>query len=298
MEIRRISDVLKERYGEKVYRLSLSSGCTCPNRDGTAGYGGCTFCSAGGAGEFASGQAPIALQLREAKGLIRKKTDAAKFIAYFQSFSNTYGDPERLEALYRETLSYEEILILSIGTRPDCLPPDMVEMLRRLNQIKPVWTELGLQTIHEKTAAAIHRGYSLPVFEEAYQRLKTAGIEVIIHLILGLPGETEEEMLETMRYVSRLNPIPDGIKLHMLQILEGTTLGEEYRKTPFPVMPLEEYGRLLIRCLQILPKETVIHRFTGDGPKKLLIAPAWSADKKRVLNTLNKMIREAPESGK
>ena len=234
MNIRTISEELKSRYGEKIYRLSLSSGCTCPNRDGSIGFLGCSFCSEGGSGEFASPVAPIGLQIEHAKELIRKKTKAEKFIAYFQSYSNTYGDPLRLKALFSETISREEILILDIGTRPDCLPGEMIEILKELNRIKPVWVELGLQTIHEKTAERIRRGYPLSTFEKAYRRLKGAGLTVIVHVILGLPGETKEDMAET-----------------------------------------------------------VIHRITGDGPKRLLIAPLWCGDKKHVLNTLNRMIREA-----
>ena len=291
MIIKRISDVLKEEYGEKIYRLSLSSGCTCPSRDGSIGYGGCTFCSEGGSGEFASHTAPIDEQIEEAKRRIAAKTDAKKFIAYFQSYSNTYGDPETLKKLYMETIRREDIVILSLGTRPDCLPPGIMKMLRELNEIKPVWVELGLQTIHEKTAERIHRGYTRDVFNEAYRKLKDAGIEVIVHVILGLPGETKEDMLETIRYLASLNPAPDGIKLQMLQILRGTSLAKEYLSKPFPLLSLEEYGDILIECMKELNPETVVHRFTGDGPKSLLIEPAWCADKKTVLNNINKKIQ-------
>ena len=284
---------MKEIYGEKVYRLSLSSGCSCPNRDGTIGYGGCTFCSEGGSGEFAASCAPVREQLEAAKERIRGKTDAGKFIAYFQSFSNTYGDIKQLRSLYHETISQDEIVVLDIGTRPDCLGGEMLEMLKGLNSIKPVWVELGLQTVNDTTADRIKRGYKLSVFEEAYRNLKEIGISVIVHVILGLPGETEENMLDTVRYLSKLDPVLDGIKLHMLQILTGTELASQYRREPFHVLTLEEYGRLLIKCLKLLKPETVIHRTTGDGPKKLLIEPQWCADKKKVLNTLNRMIRDA-----
>lgn len=288
----RLSDYLEKRFGEKVYRLSLSSGCTCPNRDGTKGYGGCTFCSEGGSGEFAADPAPADVQIDDAKKRIQNKTRASKFIAYFQSFTNTYGDVYRLYNLYREALEREEIVALSLGTRPDCLNDDVLKMLIKLNEIKPVFVELGLQTIHERTAEAFHRGYSLEVFEEAYQKLKNAGIEVIVHVILNFPKETKEEMLQTVRYLAELDPPLDGIKLQMLQILKGTQMCEEYEKHPFRLMDLEEYSDLIIECIRILPEKTVIHRMTGDGPRKLLIAPLWCLDKKRVLNTINRKLRE------
>ena len=290
MKIRTISEELKEKYGEKVYRLALTSGCTCPNRDGTVGYGGCTFCSGSGSGEFAAKPAPIDIQIEEAKKLIRKKTAAEKFIAYFQSFSNTYGEIDHLRKIYTEAVNREDIVILALGTRPDCLGPEMIGMLKELNAIKPVWIELGLQTIHEKTAESIHRGYPLSVFEDTYSRLKNAGLDVIVHVILGLPGETQEDMLETAGYLGRLDPAPDGIKLHMLQILKGTRMAEQYQKDPFPVMTLDEYCDLVIRCLKLLDPKTVVHRMTGDGPKSLLIEPSWCADKKNVINTLYKRI--------
>ena len=288
----RLSDFLKERFGEKIYRLSLSSGCTCPNRDGTVGYGGCSFCSEGGSGEFAAEPAPIDVQIEDAKKRILKKTDAEKYIAYFQAYTNTYGDIEHLKALYTETLRRDDIAALSLGTRPDCLGDEVMEMLMELRSIKPVWIELGLQTIHEKTAERIRRGYALPVFERAYERLKSAGLEVIVHVIFNLPGETREDMLETVRYLSRLEPGLDGVKLQMLQILEGTDMAEEYRKNPFPLMNLEEYSDLIAESVSILPDRTVLHRMTGDGPRRLLIAPLWSLDKKRVLNTINRKINE------
>ncbi len=286
----RLSDFLKERFGEKVYRLSLSSGCTCPNRDGTVGYGGCSFCSEGGSGEFAAESAPIDVQIEEAKKRILKKTDAGKYIAYFQAYTNTYGDTGHLKPLYTETVKRADIAALSLGTRPDCLGDEVMEMLMELKSIKPVWIELGLQTIHEKTAERIRRGYGLPVFERAYERLKVAGMEVIVHVIFNLPGETRDEMLETIGYLSRLEPGLDGVKLQMLQILEGTDMAEEYRKDPFPLMSLEEYADLIAESVSILPDSTVLHRMTGDGPRKLLIAPLWSLDKKRVLNTINRKI--------
>ena len=292
MKILTVSEVLKEKYGEKVYRLALSSGCTCPNRDGTVGYGGCTFCSGSGSGEFAAKPAPVDVQIEEAKKLIRKKTDAQKFIAYFQSFSNTYADTDYLRKIYTQAINREEIVILAIGTRPDCISSETYELLKELNGIKPVWIELGLQTIHEKTARSVNRGYPISVFEDTYNKLKNAGLEVIVHVILGLPGETRQDMLETAGYLGRLDPVPDGVKLHMLQILRGTKLAEEYLKDPFPLMTLDEYCDLIISCLQLLDPKTVIHRMTGDGPKSLLIAPEWCADKKKVINTLYKRIAQ------
>ena len=296
------NDAMRARFGTKVYRLSLQSGCTCPNRDGTIGTGGCTFCSEGGSGDFAAPLLSIREQIGEARKRVDPKIPASiapqdrRYIAYFQSYTNTYGSVDRLRALYSEALACPQIAALDIGTRPDCLPPEMVRMLRDLQagSGKPVWVELGLQTIHEKTARRIHRGYELPVFEDAYRRLKEpSGLEVIVHVILGLPGETREDMLETVRYLSLLTPPPDGIKLQLLHILKGTGLAREYEADPFPLFTLDSYCDLVVDCLRLLPPETVVHRLTGDGPKRLLIAPQWSADKKRVLNTLNRKIREA-----
>ena len=303
MRQKMLSEALRERFGTKVYKLSLSSGCTCPNRDGTIGTGGCTFCSEGGSGEFAAPFLPVDEQIRLARERVDGKFPAKipvserKYIAYFQSFTNTYGEPERLRALYEETIRRPEIAALSIGTRPDCLPADILQMLEELNRIKPVWVELGLQTIHERTAEAVHRGYSLPAFEDAVKKLKAIGAEVIVHVILGLPGESREDMLETVRFLSGMDPRPDGIKLQQLQILRGTQLAEQYRQSPFPIMDLEEYCALIRDCLEILPDDIVIHRLTGDGPKKLLIAPKWSADKKRVLNTMRKWTAQKPPGG-
>ena len=295
------NDAMRARFGTKVYRLSLQSGCTCPNRDGTIGTGGCTFCSEGGSGDFAAPLLPIGEQIEEARKRVDAKISASiapqdrRYIAYFQSYTNTYGDPERLRRIYSEALQHPQIVALDLGTRPDCLPPEMIAMLRdlRTEYDKPVWIELGLQTIHEKTAGRINRGYKLEVFEDAYRRLKDEGFEVIVHVILGLPGEAREDMLETVRYLSLLTPALDGIKLQLLHILKGTELAREYEADPFPLFTLDSYCDLVVDCLRLLPPETVVHRITGDGPKRLLIAPQWSADKKRVLNTLNKRIREA-----
>ena len=288
--MRRLNDVLKAEYGEKVYKLSLSSGCTCPNRDGTLSVGGCTFCSAGGSGDFAAPLAPIAEQIADAKARIRRKTDARKFIAYFQSYTNTYGDLTRLEALYTEAIERDDVVILSLGTRPDCLGADGIAMLKRLNKIKPVWVELGLQTVHDRTAARLNRGYPLSAFAEGYRALKAAGITVIVHVIFSLPGETREDMLDTVRYLAALTPPPDGVKLQMLHVLRGTKLGEQYETAPFPLLSLEEYADLIAESLRIQPPDTVLHRMTGDAPGKLLIAPEWTRNKKRVLNTINRRI--------
>ena len=290
--MRTLSEVLKSEYGEKVYKLSLSSGCSCPNRDGTIGTGGCTFCSAGGSGEFAAPFLPPEIQIREAKRRIAAKTDAGKFIAYYQSFTNTYGNIDRLRKLYLETIRYLEIVILSLGTRPDCLGDDVMEMLKELNSIKPVWVELGLQTVHEKTAERIARGYQLSVFEEAVMKLKEAGITVIVHVILSLPGDSREDMLETARYLAAMKPGIDGIKIQMLNILEGTELAREYREHPFPLLTLEEYAELVSEMIRILPDDIVVHRMTGDGPGNILIAPDWVRNKKKVLNTIRRKLRE------
>ena len=288
--MKRLSEVLKQTYGEKVYKLSLTSGCTCPNRDGFLSYGGCTFCSAGGSGEFAAKPASVDRQIEEAKKRICAKTDARRFIAYYQAYTNTYGDLKQLEKMYTETILRDEIVVLSLGTRPDCLGEDVMGMLVRLNALKPVWIELGLQTIHEKTAVQINRGYSLAVFEDAYRRLKQAGITVIVHVIFGLPGETEAEMLDTIRYLAGLSPHLDGIKIQMLNILKGSKMAETYTENPFPLLSLKEYAELVKQSVEILPQETVVHRMTGDGPGSLLIAPDWVRNKKKVLNTLNAMI--------
>lgn len=298
MIIRTLSDYCKEKFGTKVYRLSLSTGCSCPNRDGRAGRGGCSFCSEGGSGEFATKVKPVEVQIEEAKDRVKSKfpkdikEEDKKYIAYFQSFTNTYGDVDRLGGIFRTAVLRDEIAAISIGTRPDCLEGDMLALLDELNKIKPVWIELGLQTIHEDSAKAFNRGYSLPVFNKAYMELKKRNIEVIVHVILGLPGETDKDMYETVRYLANLSPKLDGIKLHLLHILKNTRLEREYREKPFKILSLDEYTEILINCLRILPESVVIHRMTGDGDKRLLVEPLWSGDKKRVLNTINKAIRE------
>lgn len=298
MKINTLDSWLKKRYGCKVYKLSLSAGCTCPNRDGKVSYGGCIFCSEGGSGDFASSFAPLEVQLEEAKKKVAAKfpekipDSKRKYIAYFQSFTNTYGDQDRLMKLFEKAASFDEIAAVSIGTRPDSITPAMLEFLGELNRKKDVWVELGLQTIHEKSAEFINRGYPLKTFEDTYKALKGAGLYVVVHLILGLPCESVEQMKESVRYLSCLNPHPDGVKLQLLHVLEGTALAEIYKKEPFKIFTLEEYTDLVIDCLRILPEETVIHRMTGDGPKKLLLAPLWSADKKKVINYMRRRVEE------
>ena len=285
---RTLNEHYREKFGCKVYKLTLDGGFTCPNRDGTLGSGGCIFCSAGGSGDFAQGRcATVAEQLERAKGRIRSMTGAEQVIAYFQSYTNTYAPVEYLETLFTEAISEPSVAALSIGTRPDCLPDEVVQLLARLNRRKPVWVELGLQTIHEKTARLIRRGYGLSVYEDAVARLKDAGLTVIVHVILGLPGETREQMLQTIDYLGG-DHRPDGVKLQLLHVLEGTDLAQLWRAGLVRVMEPEEYYDLLCECLRRLPPDMVIHRLTGDGPKRILLAPLWTGDKKRVLNDLNR----------
>ncbi len=290
----RLSDRLKETYGGKVYKLSLSSGCSCPNRDGTLGSRGCIFCD--GAGAFAEA-GDISAQLRAAKRRVAAKAGAhPRYIAYFQSFTNTYAPVEVLEPLYTAALAPEDVVALSIATRPDCLPEDIVALLRRCSARKPVWVELGLQTIHPATAQLIRRGYPLPVFDRAVERLKAAGLTVVVHQILGLPGETPEQMVETTRYIGRSGA--DGIKFHLLHVLRGTDLEQLWRAGQCPVLSLEEYIAVLERCVRALPRQVVIHRLTGDGAKRDLLAPLWSGDKKRVMNAIHAaFLRDDVEQG-
>lgn len=288
---RSLSSYYLERFGCKVYKLAIDGGFTCPNRDGTVGYGGCTFCPGDGSGAFAERPCTdIAQQLENAKKHVSGKIKCGKYIAYFQSFSNTYAPIEKLEALYRDAIAPDDIVGLSIGTRPDCLPDDTVNLLATINQIKPVWVELGLQTVHDQTARAFHRGYDTSVYFDAVKRLKAAGLEVVTHIILGLPGETPEMMLETTRSVVRAGT--DGIKFHLLHILKGTQLEQDYLSGSVTCLTMEEYASILKSCLSVLPHHVVIHRITGDGAKKDLIAPLWSADKKRVLNYLNHRLND------
>ena len=277
-------------FGCKVYKLALSAATTCPNRDGTVGRGGCTFCSAGGSGDFAAAaDMPLLRQLEAAKALLGTKGEGLKYIAYFQSFTGTYGDLSRLEEIYTQAAEQPDIVGLSIATRPDCLGGEALPMLHRLAARKPLWVELGLQTVNEETAARINRGYGLPAYERAMGELKELGIHRITHVILGLPGENREDMLKTVSYAGGLT---DGIKLQLLHVLAGTALAESYERGELKVLSPEEYYELVADALELLPGETVIHRLTGDGAKKDLLAPLWSADKKRVLADLNKTLRK------
>lgn len=285
-----LNEHLKERYGTKVYKIALSSGCTCPNRDGTVGVGGCIFCADTGSGDFAQSSAlPIKEQIKLAKERIADKNKGGKYIAYFQSFTNTYGSVEILEPKFREALEDEDVVALSLATRPDCLPEDILQMLARLNCIKPVWIELGLQTIHEETVKYIRRGYPLAVYDKAVKDLHAIGVEVVTHVILGLPGESKEDMLATVRHV--VDGKAEGIKLQLLHVIAGTDLAMDYLKGAFKTLELDEYIEIVKACVAEIPSTMVIHRLTGDGNKKTLIAPLWSADKKRVLNALNKALR-------
>ena len=284
-----LSDHYRERFGCKVYKLSLDGGFTCPNRDGTLGPRGCIFCSGDGSGFFAEKECGnIRHQMERAMERVKDKNKNGKYIAYFQSFTNTYGPVSYLRRLYLEAIAPEYIVGLAIGTRPDCLGEDVISLLAEINAMKPVTVELGLQTIHEQTANYIRRGYETAVYFDAVRQLKEAGVEVVTHIILGLPGETDEMMLETTRQAVAAGS--DGVKFHMLHVLRGTDLACDYEAGKFNVFSLEEYGEILKQCISCLPEHIVIHRITGDGAKKDLIAPLWSGDKKRVLNYLHKVL--------
>ena len=292
--MKRLNEYLREVYGCKVYKLSLSAATTCPNRDGKIGNRGCIFCSAGGSGDFAAlASKPILEQIEEAKNRVSKKITNGKYIAYFQSFTNTYGDIERLRECFFQAIEPDDIVAISIGTRPDCLSDEVLEMLSELNEVKPVWVELGLQTIHEETAEYIRRGYPLSVYDSAVDKLKKIGVQIIVHVILGLPEETKDDMKETVRYV--IDSGANGIKLQLLHVLKGTDLLKDYEKGLFKVMEFEEYVDLVSDLALMIPDDVIIHRLTGDGPKKILVAPTWSGDKKRVMNAVNKAIREKEE---
>ncbi len=294
MKQKTLNQYLRERFGQKVYKLALDGGFTCPNRDGTLGTKGCIFCSAGGSGDFAEDKnLSITEQIENGERRVVAKMpknkesniDTNKYIAYFQAFTNTYGPVERLRALYTEAINHPDIVAVSIGTRPDCLSDEVLDLLEELNHIKPIWIELGLQTIHQKTANYIRRGYPLSVYDKAVQDLLSRNIEVITHVILGLPGESKEDMLETVKYVGESGV--QGIKLQLLHVLKDTDIVKDYEQGLFECMTQEEYINLVSDCLDILPNDIIIHRLTGDGPKRTLIAPEWSKDKKKVLNALN-----------
>ena len=287
---------LKTQFGEKVYKLALNGGMSCPNRDGKVGRGGCIFCSEGGSGDFAAdGHLSVKEQIAIQKEALRDKKPARKYIAYFQAYTNTYAPAEYLERIFTEAIEDPEVVILSIATRPDCLPEDVLDLLARLNQQKPVWVELGLQTMHEESAQIIHRGYDLACFERAVSELRSREIDVIVHTILGLPGEGKEEVLRTIDYLNHMDI--QGIKLQLLHILKGTQLGQIYLRQKegqefISPMTMEAYIDLVIDCVEHLSPEITIHRLTGDGPKELLLAPMWSTRKRTVLNEIHKELKK------
>lgn len=292
MEYLSFNKYLKDKFGQKVYKISLDGGFTCPNRDGKTGTRGCIFCSKGGSGDFAeSREMSITEQIENGKKRVEKKIKSGKYIAYFQAFTNTYAPVEMLRQKYEEAINHPDIVALSIATRPDCLGDDVLRLLDEMNKIKPVFVELGLQTIHQKSAKYIRRGYDLSVYDKAVRDLKKIGVNVVVHVILGLPNESENDMLETVKYVCESGA--NGIKLQLLHVIDGTDLAKDYEKGLFKTLEFDEYVNLIVKCVKIIPKDIVIHRLTGDGAKKDLIAPLWSADKKRVLNAINKALRES-----
>ncbi|WP_290912911.1 TIGR01212 family radical SAM protein [Eubacterium sp.] len=290
MKYTTLNNYLKERFGKKVYKIALNGGFTCPNRDGKIGTRGCIFCSKGGSGDFAeSPDLTITEQIENGKKRLEKKIKNGKYIAYFQAFTNTYAPVEILRAIYTEAIIHPDIVALSIGTRPDCLGDDVLALLDELNKIKPIFVELGLQTINEDTARYIRRGYTLEIYDKAVADLHKIGTNVVTHIILGLPGESKNDMLKSVEYACK---VTDGIKLQLLHILKGTDLAKDYEQGKFEVLTLEQYTEIIKECVQIIPENVVIHRLTGDGAKKDLIAPLWSADKKTVLNTINRALKD------
>lgn len=277
--------MIKEKFGEKLYKIALDGGMSCPNRDGKISYGGCIFCSNGGSGDFASRLCDsVDEQLSRAKELVRNKYSGSGYIAYFQAYTNTYADVAYLEHLFRPIVERDDIKALSIATRPDCLPGDVVDLIAQLNKIKPVWVELGLQTVSEKTAKLINRGYDLACYDDAIKKLRKTGAEIISHMIIGLPNETKNDILKTAEYIGETS---DGIKLQLLHVLQNTRLAEMYFNEEFSVLTMEEYVSIIADIISILPQNITIHRLTGDGKKEELIAPIWSLEKMRVLNAIN-----------
>ncbi|MBR1763317.1 MAG: TIGR01212 family radical SAM protein [Eubacterium sp.] len=289
MKYTTLNSHLKEKVGCKVYKLAIDGGFTCPNRDGALDTRGCIFCSKGGSGEFAGNRnLSVTEQIEQGKRLVEKKIKDGKYIAYFQAFTNTYAPLSELREKYYQAINHPDIVALSIGTRPDCLGGEVLNLLDEINRIKPVFVELGLQTIHEKTAEYIRRGYPLSCYDTAVDNLHSIGINVVTHLIIGLPGESINDILESVSYVCKKT---DGIKLQLLHILKGTDLEKEYNECKVKTLSLEEYVDIIKQCVDIIPKSVVVHRITGDGAKKDLVAPQWSADKKKVLNTLNNALK-------
>ena len=285
---------LKSKYGHKCYKIALNAGLSCPNRDGTLGTKGCIFCSAGGSCDFAATGETIALQLEQGKTLFGDKNIGQHYIAYFQAYTNTYGPVEYLQTIYTKALSQEDVCGISIATRPDCMGPEVLDLLQDLQRQFPhkfIWIELGLQTIHPQTAEYIRRGYPLSCFEEAIAGLTARNIPYIVHMILGLPGESPDMIYETIQYLNTCKPF--GIKLQLLHILEGTDLATEYKNGTIHTYEKQEYLDILIKCLELLSPDIVIHRLTGDGPKNILLAPRWSLNKRDVLNSLHRQMKLA-----
>lgn len=295
-----INNYLKDTFGKKVYKIAINGGFTCPNRDGKTGKRGCIFCSGVGSGDFAgNAKQTITEQIEAGKALVQEKIKDIQpsYIAYFQAFTNTYAPVGELRNKYFEAINHPDIVGISIATRPDCIDDEIIGLIEEINSIKPVWVELGLQTIHNATASYIRRGYELEAYESAVEKLQVIGVHIVTHIILGLPNETKEMMVQSVDYVGKLASSFQkfhqfGIKLQLLHVIKGTDLAKEYEAGTFETLSLEEYVDLVVRCLKVLPADMVIHRITGDGDKKTLIAPLWSGDKKRVLNTLNKAIAE------
>ena len=291
MYINTFNDAMKRRFGRKIYRLSLDCGFTCPNRDGSVGVGGCIFCSGSGSGNFAGRGVSLSEKIASAKETVRAKTDAdCGYIAYFQSFTNTYAPVPALRELFSEAIGRDDICALSVATRPDCLPPETIDLLAELNGIKPVWVELGLQTSDDDTAKRLNRCCKTEVYDRAAGLLHANGIEVVTHIMFGLPGEDRSDMLSTVRHTAAVGA--QGVKLHLTHVNENTVLADMYRAGEYSPLSLEEYTDILCEALEYIPRDTVIHRFTGDGDKKELVAPLWSGDKKRVLNYINRTFAE------
>lgn len=286
-----LNDYYRKIFGQKAYKISLSGGMSCPNRDGTISDRGCIFCSAKGSGDFAGdGHTYITEQITQGIKLISDKYKGNCFIGYFQAFTNTYAPIEKLEEIFTKAISDNRLYGLSIATRPDCLSNEVISLLKKLNEIKPITIELGLQTVNEDTAVYINRGYHLSVYDDACERLLAAGLPFVVHMIVGLPGENTQDYLNTASHIARSGA--SGIKIQLLHILKNTELAKDYEAGLFEAMTLKEYVKSVVDIIEILPDNMVIHRITGDGPKDLLIAPLWSTNKKNVLNSINKEFKE------
>ena len=289
MDIYTTNAYIRDTFGEKLYKISLNAGTTCPNRDGKAGTGGCIFCSASGSGDFSEDAVmSIDEQIELAKKRISGKCKCDRYIAYFQSYTNTYGDVDALREKFLAAARRDDIAAVSIASRPDCFSPEVIDMIKDIIAVKPVWIELGLQTANDRTAQLINRCYDISVYDETMNRLRELGVHIIVHMIIGLPGETKEDMIDTVRYIVRSGA--NGIKLQLLHVLRGTVLEKMYEGGVFRALTFDEYADILCDCLKELPPDMVVHRFTGDGPKNILVAPLWSADKMRVINDLNRII--------